>query len=113
MATLSWKLSTAPAQEPEYWLLFIDGFASTSLPQAPYKGVGSYSIDVTQLGALTSTLSDGKPHNYSVALVGQGSCGPQSAPVSITLPVPVATVAAAAQQLPSAVWPSADTLTST
>ena len=112
MSTLSWKLSSAPAQTPEYWLLLVDGFACTSLRnQAPYIGPGSYSVDLTQLDKGSPLPTDGIAHNYSVSLVGQGSAGPQSAAVSITLPPP-AFVAVGAQS-PPVVWPVADTLAST
>lgn len=113
MSTLSWTLSTTPAQAPEYWLLFVDGFPCTSLQrQAPYRGPGQYSADLTQLDPGSPVPTDGAPHSYSVALVGAGTTGPQSASVSITLPPPgVQKSVAVATQQP--VWPTADTVTAT
>lgn len=114
MSILSWNLSTTPAQAPEYWLLFVDGFACTSLGTlAPYVGAGAYSVDLTKISTKLPIPTDGAPHSYSVALVGDGSCGPQSASISITLPQPSAIVSVGGQQSQqSAVWPAADTLTS-
>jgi hypothetical protein len=109
MSILSWRLSTTPAQTSEYWLLFVDGFACTSLGnQAPYTGPGQYSVDLTKLDRNSPMPTDGAAHSYSVALVGQGSCGPQSASVSITLPPPALVASGAQTQVPSAVWPAAD-----
>lgn len=114
MSTLSWKLSTPPAQQPEYWLLFVDGFACTSLDrQAPYVGPGSYSVDLTKLDSDAPMPTDGAPHSYSVALVGQGSCGPQSASVSITLPAPALVAGGQQTPPPATVWPSADSIVAT
>jgi hypothetical protein len=114
MTTLSWKLSTMPAQTPEYWLLFIDGSACTSLAsQAPYTGPGTYSVDLTRLDKGSPVPTDGAAHLYSVALVGQNSVGPQSAAISITLPPPAIVAVLGAQQLPQAVWPAADSVTLT
>lgn len=117
MNTLSWKLSTAPSQAPEYWLLCVDGLPCTALVnQAPYKGPGDYSVDLTQLDAGSPVPTDGLAHSYSVALVGNGTIGPQSAAVPITLPaiVPVTKGGGTvdAQQPPDA-WPAADALVST
>lgn len=117
MTVLSWKLSTEPTPRPEYWLLFVDGFSCTALiNQAPYKGSGDYSVDLTQLDAGSPVPIDGSSHNYSVALVGGGAIGPQSAAVPITLPAPVAATKGGgtvdAQQPPDA-WPAADALVST
>jgi hypothetical protein len=113
MTILTWKLSAAPAQIPEYWLLCVDGFACTALTlQAPYTGLGNYSVDLTKLDPQAPMPTDGAAHNYSVALVGSGVIGPQSAAVSITLPLPVVTIVTT-QLPPPPVWPAADTVTST
>jgi hypothetical protein len=110
MSTLSWKLSTAPAQTPEYWLLFVDGNACTALVnQAPYTGPGTYSVDLAKLDFGSPLPTDGAAHNYSVALVGGGVAGPQSASVSVTLPLTAIGVVSAQQQAP-VMWPVADTL---
>lgn len=117
MTVITWKLSTVPAQTPEYWLLFVDGNACTALVnQAPYKGPGDYSCDLTQLDAGSPVPTDGASHTYSVALVGSGVVGPQSAAVEVTLPAPVlaakgGAIAVGVQQSP-VVWPAADTLAS-
>jgi hypothetical protein len=113
MSTLSWKLSIAPPKTPEYWLLYVDGTACTSLNnQAPYKGIGSYSVDLTKVDYGSPMPTDGAAHNYSVGLVGSGVAGPQSASVSITLPPPAIVVGGGQQPTP-VVWPIADTLAST
>lgn len=115
MSTLSWNLSVAPAQTPEYWLLFVDGFACTALVnQAPYKGAGNYSCDLTRLDAGSPMPTDGGAHTYSVALVGNGVVGPQSAAVSITLSALAKGGAIASGQIATPVveWPTADTLAS-
>ena len=113
MTTLSWKLSTTPVQPPEYWLLLVDGSACSALNLlAPYVGPGTYSVDLTKIDPAAPMPTDGAAHSYSVALVGQGSIGPQSAAVSITLPL-AAVVAPAVQQPAPAVWPTADTVAST
>jgi hypothetical protein len=109
MSTLSWTLSTAPAQPPEYWLLFVDGNALCALMnQAPYRGVGTYMVDLTKLDAGVALPADGAAHSYSVALVGAGAIGPQSAAMAVALPVSIAPI-----QLPSPpaiVWPVATNL---
>jgi hypothetical protein len=116
MSTLSWKLSTNPAQAPEYWLLFVDSNACTALVnQAPYVGPGDYSVDLTKLDTGSPVPTDGAAHTYSVALVGNGTIGPQSAAVLITLPAPVlvataGAIASGVQQEAPDVWPTADTL---
>lgn len=113
--TLSWKLSTEPEQTPEYWLLFVDGFACEALTSlAPYKGVDSYSLDLITVDS-QHMPTDGASHVYSVALVGQGAIGPLSKAVSIALP-PLAVAAVRNVQQPAApaiVWPSADSVTLT
>jgi hypothetical protein len=110
MAILTWNLSTAPAQTPEYWLLFVDGFACVALTVlAPYTGPGTYSVDLTKIDRRAPMPSDGAAHSYSVALVGAGVVGPQSAAVSITLPPP-AVVVTTGQSPPPPVWPVADSL---
>lgn len=112
MSTLSWKLSATPAQTPEYWLLFVDGFACTSLDrQAQYVGPGAYSVDLTKIDAGSPVPTDGSAHSYSVALVGGGTVGPQSESVSITLSPPALVVVT--KQPPPTVWPAADTVAST
>jgi len=112
MTVLSWSLPIAPPQKPEYWLLFVDGFACASLQQqAPYTGAGNYSADLTKMPAEAPMPTDGAAHNYSVALVGQGSVGPQSAAVSITLPLPVVTIVTT-QSPPPIVWPVAQSVLS-
>lgn len=119
MSVLTWKLSTAPEQTPEYWLLFVDGFACTALiNQAPYKGPGDYSVDLTQLDPGSPLPTDGAAHSYSLALVGGGVVGPQSAAAQITLLPPALVVkettsVIGVQQPTPDVWPTADTLAST
>ena len=85
---LTWDLSVAPAQPPDYWLLFVDGNAWCSLAnQAPYVGAGQYSVDLTQLDSNVQ-ITDGLAHAFSVALVGNGFVGAQSAAVTATVPAP-------------------------
>jgi hypothetical protein len=117
MNTLTWNLSTPAAQIPEYWLLFVDGFAYASLDAvAPYTGVGQYSADLDALlarealAAFAVPLAPG-PHTFSVALVGQNSMGPQSpaAALDYTPPVAVSMPTLPAPSVPL-VWPAADTV---
>jgi hypothetical protein len=113
MSILSWTLAVAPAQVPEYWLLCVDGCACTSLGnQAPYIGAGSYSVDLTKLDAKSPLPTDGAPHAYSVALVGNGIIGPQSAAVNFTLQLSAITVITG-QLPPQPVWPIAETVSIT
>jgi hypothetical protein len=101
---LSWTLAAAPLQTPEYWLLFVDGNAWCSLGnQAPYKGAGQYSADLTKLDA-NVPIPPGS-HTVSVALVGSGAVGPQSAAVAANIPFPVVVVTTGQQSTPS-VWPA-------
>lgn len=103
MTILTWQLSNAPAQPPEYWLLFVDGDAWCALGNvAPYVGAGQYSADLTQID---TPITPG-PHQLSVALVGDGAVGPQSAAVSATIPVPVTVVTTQQPPVPP-VWPEA------
>jgi hypothetical protein len=104
MTTLTWTLSAAPAQTPEYWLLFVDGNAWAALiNQAPYTGAGQYSVDLTKLD-FNVTIPPG-PHTVAVALVGSGSIGPQSQSVAVNIPIPVITIVTT-QQPPPPVWPA-------
>jgi hypothetical protein len=92
MSILTWSLATAPAQAPEFWLLFVDGAAWCSLAnQAPYVGAGQYSVDLTQLDSNVQ-ITDGLAHAFSVALVGNGFVGAQSAAVTATVPAPTAPI---------------------
>jgi hypothetical protein len=112
MTILTWELSTSPTQTPEYWLLFVDGNALCSLGnQAPYIGVGAYSVDLTKLDSNVILPTDGSPHAYSVALVGGGSIGPQSPTVSVTLSPVVTLPSPPAVPPPGPVWPAAGALT--
>lgn len=97
---------------PEYWLLFVDGFACSALVnQAPYKGVGAYSVDLATVDPAAPMPTDGAAHNYSVALVGSGVAGPQSPSVAITLSPVVALPPPVLPPLPpTVVWPVADSL---
>jgi hypothetical protein len=105
MTILTWKLATEPPQKPEYWLLFVDGFAWVSLHTvAPYAGVGDYSAD---LSLVDTPLIPG-PHQLSVALVGQNSIGPQSAAVLAT--ISAVAVSVVSVQAPAIVWPAADSI---
>jgi hypothetical protein len=109
---ITWKLSTPPPQQPEYWLLFVDGNALCSLGnQAPYVGTGAYSVDLTKLDAGVVVPTDGAAHAYSVALVGANVVGPQSASVSINIPPAVALPPPVTPPPPAVVWPAADSLT--
>lgn len=100
MTTLTWSLSSAAAQTPEYWLLFVDGSAWCSL-KAPYTGAGQYSADLTQVDV---PIPPGA-HTVAVALVGQNTIGPQSQSVAVNIPFPVVTVVTT-QQPPPPVWPA-------
>jgi hypothetical protein len=109
MSTITWNLSVAPFGKPEYWLLFVDGFAHVSLhTNAPYSGLGKYSADLTQLD---TPLPPGS-HALSVALVGNNSIGPQSPAVQMDSPVAVIADSLAQEQvdeMPIA-WPAGDTV---
>jgi hypothetical protein len=74
--------------------------------QAPYKGAGQYSVDLTKLDPQAPLPTDGAAHQYSVALVGDGVIGQLSAAVSVTLPLPVVVVTTG-QNPPPPVWPVA------
>jgi hypothetical protein len=106
MSTLTWELNTAPAQTPEYWLLFVDGSAWCSLAnQAPYMGAGQYSVDLTRLDS-NVPIPPGA-HAVGVALVGHNSIGPQSSSVAVNIPIPVAVAVTTTQIAAPVVWPAA------
>jgi hypothetical protein len=106
---ITWNLSAAPSQQPDYWMLFVDGAPWCSLAKdAPYTGAGSYKVDLVASPYVTP-IPPG-PHSIAVALVGQGVTGPPCPPISVTIPLLVITTV---QPPPPPVWPVADTLTST
>ena len=110
MSTLSWTLSVAPTQTPEYWLLFVDGNALCALMnQAPYRGVGTYMVDLTKLDAGVALPADGAAHSYSVALVGAGAIGPQSPAAAATVLAPMlqARPGGITTAAPAISWPAA------
>jgi hypothetical protein len=85
---LTWTLTTAPAQLPDCWVLFMDGNVYCSLEnQVPYVGPGTYNVDLTQLDSNVQ-ITDGAQHTFSVALMGQGVVGPQSPAATATVPAP-------------------------
>ena len=81
MTTLRWTLAVEPAQAPEYWLLLLDGNLY-AFPKTPYTGAGDYSLE---LDTIDPPLPPGA-HTVSVAMVGNGTIGPQSPAVSIDVP---------------------------